>query len=47
MTEVFRLKDPSGEGDLKMDTIREAYAEYQGRFVEKEEIDAILENCTV
>jgi hypothetical protein len=30
-----------------MDPIREVYSEYQGRFVEKEEIDTLLENCTV
>ncbi|CDW71305.1 protein kinase domain containing protein [Stylonychia lemnae] len=47
VTQVFRTKDPSGLGDLKMDQIREAYSEYCGRFVEKEEIDKLLENCTV
>ena len=30
-----------------MDQIREAYAEFCGKFVEKEEIDSILEKCTV
>ena len=30
-----------------MDEIRDAYSEFCGKFVEKEEIDAILEKCTV
>jgi Ca2+-binding EF-hand superfamily protein len=44
---MFLTKDPVGEGDLKMDQIREAYADYCGRFVERDEIDAILSGCTV
>jgi len=47
VVQVFRTKDPNGVGDLKMDQIREAYSEYCGRFVEKDEIDKLLENCTV
>ena len=45
--DVFLTKDQTGEGDLKMDQIRDAYTEFCGRFVEKEEIDSILEKCTV
>ncbi len=30
-----------------MDQIRDAYTEFCGKFVEKEEIDSILEKCTV
>ena len=30
-----------------MDQIREAYSEFCGRFVEKEDIDLILGKCTV
>ena len=30
-----------------MDDIREAYSEYQGRFVDKEEIDEIIGNCNI
>ena len=44
---MFKSKDKQNTEHLKMDPIREAYSEYQGRFVEKEEIDIILENCTV
>lgn len=47
LLEVFKGKDKTQVEHLKMDQIREAYSEYQGRFVEKEEIDMILENCTV
>ena len=32
---VFRHNDKDGEGDMKMDQIREVYSNYQGRFVEK------------
>ena len=30
-----------------MDDLREAYYEYKGKFVEKDEIDSILNNCTI
>lgn len=44
---MFLTKDQTGEGDLKMDQIRDTYTEFCGRFVEKEEIDSILEKCNV
>ncbi len=44
---MFAQKDPQGEGDLKMDQIREAYADYCGRLIERDVIDAILSHCTV
>jgi Ca2+-binding EF-hand superfamily protein len=39
LRQLFRTRDETQEGYLKMDQISEAYAEYCGRFVEKEEID--------
>ena len=44
---VFKQKDEVGEGDLRMDDIRDAYAEYCSGIVEHEEIDSHLSKCTV
>ena len=44
---VFKQKDESGEGNLRMDDIREAYTEYCGGLVEKNDIDAILSKCSI
>lgn len=44
---LFDQKDTIGEGNLKMDQIREAYSEFCGRFVDKDEVDRIFEKCNV
>ena len=44
---VFLQRDESGEGLLKMDDIRDAYQEYCGGLVDKNEIDSMLSKCNV
>ena len=39
LSDICKSKDTSGEGYLRMDDLREAFYEYNGRFIEKEEID--------
>jgi hypothetical protein len=42
LSDICKKKDSIGEGDLRMDDLREAFYEYKGRFAEKEEIDRLL-----
>jgi len=45
---MFHQKDETGQGDLKMDDIRMAYAhDYCSALISREDIDTLLSKCTV
>jgi hypothetical protein len=44
---LFVQKDIAGNGDLKVEEIKEFYAEYCGKLVNMDEIDTLLSKCTV
>lgn len=45
---MFYQKDETGQGDLKMDDIRMAYAhDYCSALISREDIDTLLSKCTV
>jgi serine/threonine protein kinase len=47
LTYLFRQRDQTGEGFLKMDDIREVYTAYCGGLIEPNVIDTNLSKCTI